>query len=513
MRCLRPSGWKIASVLTFFLAALSSSASAQTWTLAWSDEFNGSGAVDPSNWTYDVGGGGWGNSELEYYQPGALNASQSGGILTIQARNESVGGNAYTSARLKTQGIRNFGPYGKIEGRISGPDGQGLWPAFWMLGSNIATVPWPGCGEIDIMEHINAVPTIFGTMHWANPGYAFYTAAHTAMPDFQSYHTYALEWTPAYLRWVVDGVNQGEGNITGGINGTDVFNTNSFFIVLNLAVGGSWPGNPDSTTVFPANLNIDYVRSYTAADMGTPTPTTTSGGTPTPTPSPTMPPVADFTQSVTYLNTTQAMVGFVPNGFVPGYVILHFTPPGVSQQNVQMVWNADAGRWEFTMSGLTPGAVVPYSFTYQKNGPQFDSPLFSYTHAVVVTPTPTPSPTPTATPLPTGVPGPPGPQGPTGPQGPAGPQGPQGPAGAQGPAGPSGPAGATGPAGAQGIPGPTALGSLLAIPVKSLNAPPPKAPQGYAFIGYLKPLLQPKHSGGHHDDDDDTHFAIYMKSE
>jgi beta-glucanase (GH16 family) len=540
-------GWKnvkqslvVLAGSSMLLALPSSTASAQTWNLQWSDEFDGAGAVDPSNWTYDVGGGGWGNNELEYYQPGALNASQAAGLLTIQARNESVGGMAYTSARLKTQGLRNFGPYGKLEGRISGPDGQGLWPAFWMLGSNIATVPWPACGEIDLMEHINAVPTIFGTMHWSvNGSYAAYTAAQTPMSTFQSFHTYGLEWTPSYLRWVVDGVNAGEGNIAGNINSTDVFNNNSFFVLLNMAVGGNWPGGPDATTVFPANYNIDYVRWYTAADGGggsTPTATPTPGPTPTPSPN------GDFTQGVTPLNGTQALAWFIPTGYTAGYVILHFTPPVVGQQNVNMTWNAATGQWEFTISGLTAGAVVPYSFTYLKNGLQFDSAVFSYTQPASITPTPVPTFTATPTALPTGMPGPPGPPGPTGPQGavgpigpsgPAGPVGPAGPAGAAGPAGvtgPAGPAGAkgatgpagpTGPAGAKGLmgpqgpPGPTAPGSLLAIPVGSVSAQPPPAPQGYSFIGFLKPIPQ-RHGSDHdrdRDRDDGAHFAIYMKTQ
>src|SRR5262245_33487152 len=150
------------TALAFAVVALSS---ANVRAQSWADEFNGSGAPG-SSWTYDTGNGGFGNAELEFYQAGGANANQAGGILTIQARLQSVGGSAYTSARMKTQGIRNFGPYGRVEARLQGPMGQGLWPAFWMLGSNITSVPWPGCGEIDIMEHINTAGNTVNTIHW-----------------------------------------------------------------------------------------------------------------------------------------------------------------------------------------------------------------------------------------------------------------------------------------------------------------------------------------------------------
>src|SRR6185436_18700829 len=150
---------------------IAASVQAQTWTQVWSDEFNGSGAVSGSNWTYDTGGGGWGNGELEYYQSGSANATQTGsGNLQIQARFQSVGGMPYTSARLKTQGIRSFGPGDtaavKIDARSAGPQGQGYWPAIWMLGTSGGA--WPACGEIDIMEHINSATTAPMTLHWAD---------------------------------------------------------------------------------------------------------------------------------------------------------------------------------------------------------------------------------------------------------------------------------------------------------------------------------------------------------
>jgi len=217
----------------------------------WADEFNGSGAPSSSNWAYDLGGGGWGNGELEYYQ--SANATQTGGNLQIQARRQSVGGYAYTSARIKTQGKRNFGPYGYMQARIQGPMGQGLWPAFWMLGS----VGWPGCGEIDIMEHINRTPNVLGTIHWDNGGHASYTAMNVNT-SFGSYHNYAINWTSSAITWYLDGGAVGSANILNSINGTDEFHK-SFFVILNLAVGGTWPGAPDASTAFPANLNVDWI--------------------------------------------------------------------------------------------------------------------------------------------------------------------------------------------------------------------------------------------------------------
>jgi len=223
----------------------------------WADEFNGSGAPSSANWNYDVGGGGWGNGELEYYQSGGGNANQVGGALQIQARRQSVGGMAFTSARVKTQGKRNFGPYGYMQARIQAPVGQGLWPAFWMLGSNINSVPWPGCGEIDIMEHINSAANVLGTIHWANPGHASFTAMNTGV-GVNAYHTYAINWTSADITWFVDGAAKGSANILNSINGTDEFHK-SFFVIMNLAVGGTWPGAPNSSTPFPANLNVDWI--------------------------------------------------------------------------------------------------------------------------------------------------------------------------------------------------------------------------------------------------------------
>ncbi|WP_121353906.1 glycoside hydrolase family 16 protein [Flavisolibacter nicotianae] len=223
--------------------------------LVWSDEFDGT-SVNTANWSFETGGGGWGNNEKEYYQ--AANATVSNGNLVITAKKQRVKANNYTSARLKTQGKREF-TYGRIEARIKLPLGQGLWPAFWMLGANINTVSWPGCGETDIMEHINTENTIYGTIHWDNNGHASYGGNTTTTPA--DYHVYAVEWDATSMRWYVDNVQYLTADITNGINGTEEFQK-PFFILLNMAVGGNWPGQTIDDSKLPASMYIDYVRVY-----------------------------------------------------------------------------------------------------------------------------------------------------------------------------------------------------------------------------------------------------------
>lgn len=237
------------------------------WKLVWSDEFNGASgsAVDAKNWTFDVGNGsnGWGNSELEYYTNGTNNAAMDGtGNLVITARKESMGGMAYTSARLKTQGLHAW-QYGRIEGRMKIPAGQGIWPAFWMLGNDIATVNWPNCGEIDVMENIGKEPNIIhGSAH--GPGYSGgnpLTAQTTLSAAVSSaYHLFAVEWDATSIRWYVDDTLYSTKTNADIPSGTTWVYTHPFFIILNVAVGGTWPGSPDGTTVFPQQMLVDYVR-------------------------------------------------------------------------------------------------------------------------------------------------------------------------------------------------------------------------------------------------------------
>lgn len=232
----------------------------QTWNLIWSDEFN-SANVNTSNWTYDIGGNGWGNNELEYYTNRIENAKVVNGNLLIIAKKEPYGSNSYTSARLKTQGLQSF-RYGKIEASIKLPSGKGLWPAFWMLGNNItqAGVGWPKCGEIDIMEHVNTSSIINGTLHWDNHGHVSSGGTMWGV-DVQNYHEYSIEWSPQSINWFVDGNKYWTVNITNGVSNTGAFQL-PFFIILNLAVGGNWPGNPDSSTPMPDTMFVDYVRAY-----------------------------------------------------------------------------------------------------------------------------------------------------------------------------------------------------------------------------------------------------------
>ena len=239
------------------------------WNLIWSDEFDGS-AVNSNDWNFNVGGEGWGNNELEYYTDGQ-NVTVANGELVITAKNEN-GGYAcwygpceYTSTRMTTKAKQEF-QYGRVEARMKLPNGQGLWPAFWMLGSNFDQVGWPASGEVDVMEHINSEDIVYGTMHWDAGGYASYGCVSTdvlASVDVTQYHVYAIEWDTEKIVWYVDDTQYCEANIRDSINSTEEFHA-PFYILLNLAVGGNWPGAPDAGTAFPASMAVDYVRVYSA---------------------------------------------------------------------------------------------------------------------------------------------------------------------------------------------------------------------------------------------------------
>ncbi|MGC1367029.1 MAG: glycoside hydrolase family 16 protein [Candidatus Acidiferrum sp.] len=245
------------------------------WTLAWSDEFSGpdGSSPDPAKWAYDLGGKGWGNHELESYTNRPENAHIEKGNLVITAQKETYMGadgisRDYTSARLKTQGLF-VQIYGRIEARIKIPEGQGIWPAFWMLGQDLPTAGWPKCGEIDIMENVGKEPgTIHGSLHGpSTTGRPSDLTSIFKLPAGQSFasdfHLYAIEWAPDTVRFYVDS------NLYATFHSSDwpaggkwVFD-HPFFILLNLAVGGDWPGPPDSSTKFPQSMLIDYVRVYT----------------------------------------------------------------------------------------------------------------------------------------------------------------------------------------------------------------------------------------------------------
>jgi beta-glucanase (GH16 family) len=249
-------------------------------TLVWSDEFQnttGSPAQpNPQVWTYDTGNGGFGNQELENYcawgstatpcstaQPNAYVGTD--GSLHIVAEQPSAG--VYTSARMKSQGLFSF-QYGRIEARIKLPEGQGFWPAFWLLGNNIATINWPACGELDVMEHIDGsnpqnlgYDWVQGSVHGTslNDGTQYHPSGFSAA----DWHTYGMIWTKGQIQFYVDD----PANIYASFNsitaaGTWPFDAGPQFVLLNLAVGGDWPGSPDTTTVFPSEMQVDYVRVY-----------------------------------------------------------------------------------------------------------------------------------------------------------------------------------------------------------------------------------------------------------
>ena len=243
------------------------------WDLAWSDEFsgpNGSGA-DPAKWVVEIGGGGWGNEELEYYTDRSQNSHVQDGTFVIRAQREKYKGKDgvardCTSARLKTLG-KFSQAYGRFEARIRIPYGQGLWPAFWMMGDDIDKIGWPAGGEIDIMENIGKEPSmVHGTIH--GPGYsggdgigASYTlpAGKRFADDF---HIFAVEWEPDTIRFFVDHdlyQTVTRANLPPGRRW--VFD-HPFFLLMNVAVGGSWPGSPDASTAFPQTMLVDYVRVY-----------------------------------------------------------------------------------------------------------------------------------------------------------------------------------------------------------------------------------------------------------
>ena len=236
--------------------------------LAWSDEFGGSGPLDASKWMYDLGNNnGWGNNELEYYTNSTDNVSQSGGNLVIQALRQSASGFAYTSGRVLTKNKKDF-QYGRIDVRAKVPQGKGLWPAIWMLGSDIDQNNWPKCGEIDIMESMGQNPTQFlTTMHFADAS-GSHAQDGTSWNDLSNddFHTYSAVRSKDQIRFYVDGKMYYSFSPANTGSKPYPFN-NNFFVVLNVAVGGNFVGNPspatiNSSTTFPQQMQVDYVRYY-----------------------------------------------------------------------------------------------------------------------------------------------------------------------------------------------------------------------------------------------------------
>ncbi|HSN83495.1 MAG TPA: glycoside hydrolase family 16 protein [Polyangiales bacterium] len=246
--------------------------SPERWVLTMADEFDGDEGTppDPTLWSYDIGGDGWGNQQLEFNTDRVENVSLDGqGHLRIVAREESFMGNDYTSGRIKTQGLFEQ-QHGRFEARIKLPEGQGLWPAFWMLGTNIDVAPWPECGEIDIMEYQGQRPArVFGSLH--GPGYS---GGEAISNDFElsggatfadDFHVFAIEWDPGRITFSVDDeVYHIVRSADVQSQGAWVFNQ-PFFVILNLAVGGTLGGPVGPDTVFPAEVLVDYVRIFERA--------------------------------------------------------------------------------------------------------------------------------------------------------------------------------------------------------------------------------------------------------
>lgn len=242
-------------------------------TIIWDDDFDVDGSPDPDLWSYDIGTGveifgqpGWGNNEQQYYTDRPENIRVEGGMLHITARKESFEGSNYTSAKILTRG-KFERTYGRYEARIMLPFGQGIWPAFWLLGDDSGgSVIWPQIGEIDIMEYRGQEPiVIHGSVH--GPGYSGGRAVTdtyrlTGGRFDTEFHVFAIEWGPDFIHYYVDDVLYNE--ITpNDVNGEWVFNDNTFYIILNVAVGGTFVGPPNSSTPFPQTMLVDYVRVYT----------------------------------------------------------------------------------------------------------------------------------------------------------------------------------------------------------------------------------------------------------
>ncbi len=227
----------------------------------WSDEFNES-SINSIDWIFETGAGGWGNNEWQYYRK--ENAWVEKGTLIIEARKEDYSGSSYTSTRMITKGKRAF-KYGRVDIRALLPEGQGIWPALWMLGGNISSVGWPQCGEIDIMEMLggnNRENTVYGTLHWDDNGeHASSGESHSLTTETfnDKYHVFSIIWDETKITWYVDDIQFNTIDITPAE--LSEFHQ-SYFFLFNVAVGGNWPGYPDNTTIFPQKMKVDYIRVF-----------------------------------------------------------------------------------------------------------------------------------------------------------------------------------------------------------------------------------------------------------
>jgi len=234
-------------------------------TKLWGDEFDGT-ILDATTWTHEVNGNGGGNNELQYYTNSSENSRVNNGNLIIEAKAQNYSGKNYTSARIISKGKKEF-MYGRVDIRAKMPEGQGLWPALWMLGANIDQVSWPTCGEIDVMELLGQSPnTVHGTVHYATSagvhgsfGTASYLSGGKKFSD--EFHVFSLIWSKDDMRILVDD-KQYFSTTSAGLGTTKYPFNAPFFMIMNVAVGGNWPGSPDATTVFPQQMHVDYVRVF-----------------------------------------------------------------------------------------------------------------------------------------------------------------------------------------------------------------------------------------------------------
>ena len=231
------------------------------YDLLWSDEFNG-GSLNSENWTYEFGGNGWGNNELQYYTD--QNTLMRDGHLVIEARKESLGGRGYTSSRIITQDKFEF-QYGRVDIRAALPFGKGIWPALWMLGANFPEIGWPRCGEIDIMELVggdNSDNVVHGTAHWQDDGFKADFSGQISLSEgifHDEFHVFSIVWTENTITWYMDDKQYHEMSITDPL--LSEFRA-PFFFIFNVAVGGNWPGSPNQETIFPQRMIVDYIRVF-----------------------------------------------------------------------------------------------------------------------------------------------------------------------------------------------------------------------------------------------------------
>ncbi len=265
------------------LSLLAASAAHAQWSLFWADEFDGT-ALNLNAWEPLIGTGtayglpaGWGNNELQYYTNNSSNVSVSNGTLKITARRQNFGGQPYTSARIRTMGKVDF-KWGRVEARMKIPGTSGVWPAFWMMPTDSVYGGWAASGEIDIMESVNQATRVHGTIHFGGnwPNNTSRGGSVAGGVDYsQNFHVYAMEWDPDQIRWYLDGVQYYSVNANQWFSSSATASGNPrapfdqpFHLLLNVAVGGNWPGNPDASAVYPQTLEVDYVRVYRREQRG-----------------------------------------------------------------------------------------------------------------------------------------------------------------------------------------------------------------------------------------------------